>query len=116
MQSECFVIIGYKPCSSALAGIGRLFLAAQTSGGLVYVGDVDTGAQRFTALALRWMMDRLVVSTPAVKLQLKQARWVAPQLVAEIAFYGWTDDVKLCGASFKRLHEAASKVRVYRVN
>ncbi len=115
MHLGSFAIIGYLPCTAAPAGIGRLFLAAQKAGGLVYVGDVKTGPQRFTALALRWLMDRQVVPAPAVKLQLKRARWVEPTLIAEIAFYGWTDDLKLRGASFKRLHEAATNVRVYRV-
>ena len=45
----------------------------------------------------------------------KGYRWIEPELVAEIALRGWTDDGKLRDASYKGLREDADEASVYRV-
>ena len=117
VQSESFVIIGYEPSTVALGGIGRLALAARKGDGLVYVGGVGTGFTHASATALRNQMDRLAIPKPAVSMQGRRPtyRWIAPALVAEIAFRAWTDDGKLRHASFKGLREEADEAAVYEI-
>ena len=117
IQSESFVIIGYEPSAAALGGIGRLALAARKGDGLVYVGGVGTGFTQASATALRTQMDGLTIPKPVVSMKgrRKTYRWIAPALVAEIAFRGWTDDGKLRHASFKGLREEADEASVYEI-
>ena len=115
-RSECFVIVGYQPSAGAFGGIGRLLLASQEGGRLVYVGEVRGDLSREYAIALRWMMDRLIVPISPVDVARKRVRWLTPELVAEISFLGWTDDGKLRHASFKGLREEADEASVYQVN
>jgi bifunctional non-homologous end joining protein LigD len=114
IQSESFAIIGYEPSAIALGGIGRLLLAARQGKGLVYVGGVGTGFSHATGRALRKQMERLVVDKPVVAMpgRKRTYRWTRPDLVAEIAFRGWTDDGKLRHASYKGLREDADEASV----
>lgn len=111
-RSECFVVVGYQPSAGAFGGIGCLLLASQEGGQLVYVGEVRGGLSRDDAIALRWMMDRLIVPNAPINVARKRVRWLTPELVAEISFLGWTDDGKLRHASFKGLREEADEANV----
>lgn len=115
IQSESFAIIGYEPSTIALGGIGRLLLAARKAGQLVYVGGVGTGFTQSTGTALRKQMDKLMTATPAavMKGRKREYRWLVPELVAEIAFRGWTDDGKLRHASYKGLRDSADEASVF---
>ena len=113
VQSETFLIVGYQPSPVALGGIGRLLLAANSVGGLAYVGGVGTGLTQKTGSALKKQLDGLVVEKPAVALKRKGVRWTRPELAAEIAFRAWTDDGKLRHASYKGLRDAADEIKVF---
>ncbi|WP_377848987.1 non-homologous end-joining DNA ligase [Bosea sp. UC22_33] len=111
IQSESFAIIGYEPSAIALGGIGRLLLAARKGGGLVYVGGVGTGFTQVSGAALRKQMDKLIIDKPAVAMpgRKRTYRWIRPEMIAEIALRGWTDDSKLRHASFKGLRDDADE-------
>ncbi len=117
IQSESFAIIGYEPSAIALGGIGRLLLAARKYDDLVYVGGVGTGFTHASGTALRKQMDaRIIPKAPiAMPVRKKGYRWIKPELIAEIALRGWTDDGKLRHASYKGLREDADEASVHRV-
>lgn len=116
-HSESFAIVGYEPSTVALGGVGRLLVAARKGDSLVYVGGVGTGFTHSSAAALRKRMDQLLVAQPAAVLtgKRKKARWISPELVAEIAFRAWTDDGKLRHASYKGLREEADEASVFQL-
>lgn len=115
IQTESFAIIGYEPSPIALGGIGRLLLAAHMGGRLVYVGGVGTGLSRASGTALREHMKKLIIDEPVVTMpgRKRTYRWTRPDLIAEIAFRGWTDDEKLRHASYKGLREEADEAAVF---
>lgn len=117
IQTESFVIIGYEPSTAALGGIGRLALAARKGDHLVYIGGVGTGFAHAGATALRKQMDAAIIPKPAVPMMGRRYsyRWLAPTLVAEIAFSGWTDDGKLHQPSYKGLREDADEASVFEI-
>ena len=117
IQSESFAIIGYEPSAIALGGIGRLLLAARKGDELVYVGGVGTGFTHASGTALRKQMDKLVIDKAplAMPVRKKGYRWIKPDLIAEIAFRGWTDDGKLRHASYKGLREDADEASVFKL-
>jgi bifunctional non-homologous end joining protein LigD len=115
VQSESFAIIGYEPSTIALGGIGRLLLAARKGAELVYVGGVGTGFTQASGAMLRKQMDKLIIEKPAATIRERKRgyRWLKPELVAEIALRGWTDDGKLRHASYKGLRETADEALVF---
>ncbi|MGO4405688.1 non-homologous end-joining DNA ligase [Bosea sp. RAF48] len=117
IQSESFAIIGYEPSTIALGGIGRLLLAARRDGELVYVGGVGTGFTQTSGTALRKLMDKLVIPHAPIRMpdRKKRYRWAKPELIAEIALRGWTDDGKLRHASFKGLRDDADEAAVFKI-
>lgn len=68
-----------------------------------------------TGQALRKQMDKLIIPAPAavMKEQRRGYRWITPELIAEIAFRGWTDDSKLRHASYKGLRDSADEASVF---
>jgi bifunctional non-homologous end joining protein LigD len=115
VKSEGLAIIGYEPSRAALGGIGRLLLGAMKSGALVYVGGVGAGFTAASGAAPRKQMAKLVTDKPVATGtgRRKEAVWLKPVLVAEVAFRAWTDEGKLQHASFKGLREGADAVDVY---
>lgn len=115
VQSESFAIIGYEPSTIAVGGIGRLLLAARQADHLVYVGGVGTGFTQSTGTTLRKQMDKLIITKPAAVMKERKRgyRWLVPELVAEIAFRGWTDEGKLRHASYKGLRDSADEASVF---
>lgn len=104
VQSESFVIIGYRASRRSVGGLGRILLAAKRSGKLVYVGSVGTGFAQTAAESLLAHLRTIEAQSPATPtIDKRSARWVSPQLTAEIEFRGWTTDRKLRHGSFKGL-------------
>lgn len=108
-----FVIGGYTlPAGGNKAGrgIGALLLgyydAAQN---LVYAGRVGTGFSEQTSLDLRRRLDALATNQPAFKTidtaARRGAKWVKPELVAQVHFATWTADRQLRQAAFLGLRE-----------
>ncbi|MBY5733483.1 ATP-dependent DNA ligase [Rhizobium leguminosarum] len=116
IQSDGFLIVGYEKSTASFGGIGRLLLAARKGSDLVYVGGVGTGFNERSASELREKMDKLTIGKPAVDTGRKRnAVFINPKLVAEIAYRAWTHDGKLRHASYKGLREAQDNAAVYEI-
>ncbi|MDP3418253.1 DNA ligase D [Falsiroseomonas sp.] len=100
-----FVIGGF---TRGARGLGALLVGAWRDGKLAYLGRVGTG---FSAAISTKLVQRLVklerrtkpfLGTPA---KTSDVVWVQPQLVAEVAYGGWTEEGLLRHASFQGLRE-----------
>lgn len=103
-----FVIVGWTPSDKARRGFRALLLAVNGPDGLVYAGKVGTGFSGETMLALREKLDRLARKTPTVaapRAAVRDAHWVSPKLVAEVAFAEFTAENVVRHASFLGLRE-----------
>jgi bifunctional non-homologous end joining protein LigD len=114
------VIGGWKPGEGGRAGwIGSLLVGVQAAGDLVYCGHVGTG---FTQQTLRMLGDRLATlqrdTSPFAgqipSEDVRFARWVAPVLVAEVAFAGWTNSGRLRAPAYKGLRDDKDAADVVR--
>ncbi len=96
-QEEEFVIGGYTTPAGSRTHFGSLLLGAYRGRDLHYVGKVGTGFSQKTLASLYRRFQRLVRKrSPFVEPpREKGATWIAPELVAQIAFQEWTDDRKL---------------------
>ena len=105
-ESE-FVIGGFTPPEGSRTEFGALLVGLYDDGRLRYTGKVGTG---FTAKTLRELgarLRRLRTQTPPFDPapRVKDATWVRPELVAQIAFHEWTADGKLRQPAFLGLRE-----------
>jgi bifunctional non-homologous end joining protein LigD len=113
LKSKCIerqemIVVGYTPGTTGRDTIGSLLLAQHREGKLAYCGRVGTGFTHASARMLRKRLDALRAETAPLKVpgrQRRDARWVKPELVAEIEFIGWTADKVVRHASFKGLRE-----------
>lgn len=109
VRTQEVVIGGWKPGEGSRARtIGSLLLGVNAQPGLVYAGHVGTGFTEATLVDLRGRLTALersgspfadVVPRPFAK----GARWVEPELVAEVAFTEWTRDGRLRHPSYRGL-------------
>ncbi len=114
-KSKCIarqelVIGGFTDPEGSRQGIGALLVGHHLGGALRYAGKVGTGFTVAAARALRARLDPLVVRvppfTPPPTGRLgREAHWVKPVLVAEVAFTEWTTDGKVRHPSFQGLRE-----------
>jgi bifunctional non-homologous end joining protein LigD len=96
-QEDEFVIVGYTAPAGAREHFGALLLAARDGGELKYVGRVGTGFSQETLAKLFRKFQTLVRSKSPVAdpPRERDVTWLAPRLVAQIAYEEWTDDRKL---------------------
>lgn len=107
IQQQELVIVGWQPSTHSSKEIGSLHLAVNEGGELRYAGKVGTG---FSAKQRLWFRDELskdVVPTSPVNdaPRIRDATWVHPRLVAQVAFTEWTSDHRLRHPSFLGLRE-----------
>lgn len=112
LKSKCldrqeFVIVGYTDPAGSRAGFGALLLACHGDGKLIYAGRVGTGfdARTLTQLHARLRgleAERSPISNPPGG---RGTHWVRPELVAEVAFHGWTEDGLVRQGSFQGLRD-----------
>ncbi len=111
MQEQEFVIAGYTEPQGSRAGFGALWLGAHDeSGRLLSVGKVGTG---FDDALLRSLHRRLrglerrasALQDPPRGAQARGVRWVRPELVAQVAFTGFTNERNLRHPTFRGLRE-----------
>ncbi len=122
MRQE-MVIGGFTDPQNSRTGFGALLLGVYDGdGGLRYAGKVGTGFDYATLSKLRGTLDGLVQSEPPFVnppqgAEARRAHWVAPKLVAEVAFTEWTQDETLRHPVFLglRADKRASDVRRERV-
>ncbi|WP_439605112.1 DNA ligase D, partial [Shinella sp.] len=115
IKSKCsarqeFVIGGYAPSTVSRQAIGSLVLGVYRNGKLEPVGRVGTGfsapvaADLFKRLS-RMRTDESPFGRKLTAEEARQARYVRPELVAEVEFRAWTGDGHLRHASFRGLRE-----------
>jgi bifunctional non-homologous end joining protein LigD len=92
-----FVIIGYTAPAGSRAHFGALLLGAYEGDQLKYVGKVGTGFSDETLGRLFRQFQSLVRSKPPVAEPPRErgVTWLAPKLVAQIAYGEWTNGRKL---------------------
>jgi bifunctional non-homologous end joining protein LigD len=113
-QEDEFVIVGYTAPAGAREHFGALLLAAHEKDELRYVGKVGTGFSQATLASLFRKFGRLVRSKPPVDdpPRERDVTWLAPRLVAQIAYEEWTDDHKLRQPVFLGLRDDKSAEEV----
>ncbi|MFO6448045.1 DNA ligase D [Erythrobacter sp. NE805] len=101
-----FVIAGFKASSARGRPFASLLLAQNEDGRLVFKGNVGTGFDTDTMADLAAKMAKLERNEPTVEVERATARgvtWLAPKLVAEIAFAEFTAEGRVRHASFLAL-------------
>jgi bifunctional non-homologous end joining protein LigD len=113
-----FVIGGYE--RSVLGGLGALWLGTYDGGGLIFAGKVGTGFQREADALLKTLVK---IERPASPFQpiglpggakIRDARWVAPDLVCEVAFMEWTGHAHIRHGSFQGMRPDKDPRKVVR--
>ncbi len=103
------VIGGFSPVARTGRGVGSLLLGYYDDDELIYAGRCGTGFTDEVERMLRIRLDALAQKTPSFAKLPREARqsatWVKPELVAQIAFTGWTRDDLIRQASFKGLRD-----------
>ena len=96
-REEEFVVAGYTAPAGSRTHFGALLLGAYRGRELHYVGRVGTGFPQKTLSELYRRFQPLVrkASPFVAPPREKGATWLAPKLVAQIAFQEWTHDQKL---------------------
>jgi len=114
------VVGGINPGQGNRAGtIGSLLIGVHTPGGLAYAGKVGTG---FNLATLRQLDRRLAslhttsspFATPVPREFSRNAQWVRPRLVVEVAFAGWTQEGRMRAASYRGLRTDKDPAEVIR--
>ena len=105
-----FVVAGFAPSTAMRNAIGSLVLGVYDKGALIPVGRVGTGFSQTVAKELYTRLEKMLAPKSPFKAPLsaedaRQARFVRPELVAEIEFRGWTADGHLRHASFQGLRD-----------
>jgi bifunctional non-homologous end joining protein LigD len=102
-----FVIGGYTDPRGSRAHFGALLLGAYEERGLRYVGRVGSGFDEGVLAHLGGRFAELKTSRPPFidPPRERDVHWLKPELVAEIAFGGWTRENLLRQSSFMGLRE-----------
>lgn len=113
------VIGGYLVGTGRRAGtFGSLLVGVYEDGALRFAGGVGTGFDDRTLDDLRARLDALAVEEPPFEpvpgLPRGQARWVRPELVAQVSFAEWTEDGRLRHPVFLGLRDDRDPASVVR--
>ena len=103
-----FVVIGWRRSDKKARPFASLLLAQNEGDRLVYKGRVGTGFTEDVMEELAGKMSRLARKTPPAevpKAEGRDAHWITPKLVAEIAFAEFTGDGRVRHGSFLGLRE-----------
>ena len=104
-SSQEVAIVGYLPLQNGEPGVGALLVAVQEHKQFRFAGKVGTGYTNAVRRELARDLDKDRVDAPTVvdPPRSREARWVKPRLVAQVAFTEWTRDGKLRQPVFKGL-------------
>jgi bifunctional non-homologous end joining protein LigD len=117
-HAQELVIGGYTPPRGSRSDFGAVLVGYYAGGELRYAGKVGTGFdhETLTALGERLRSARSASSPFADPAEIRErdAVWVAPELVAQVAFTEWTVRGRLRHPSFQGLREDKSAREVVR--
>jgi bifunctional non-homologous end joining protein LigD len=96
-QQDEFIIVGYTEPSGSRQNFGALLLGAYSGRKLRYVGRVGTGFNQKNLASLFRKFQALKLNHPTVEdvRGISHVTFVAPRLIAQIAYTEWTSDRKL---------------------
>ena len=97
INEQEFIVIGYTDPKGSRIGLGALLVGYYEDGHLRYAGKVGTG---YSDQMLRDLRRRLALieqesSSVHPRPPIRDAHWVQPKLVAQVAFSEWTRDGRL---------------------
>jgi bifunctional non-homologous end joining protein LigD len=98
VRDQEFVIGGYTAPKGSRIELGALLIGYYDGRELVYAGKVGTGFDEATLRSLHERLSAIEQDAPPFTRGLPRetgARWVRPELVAQIGFTEWTRDGKL---------------------
>jgi bifunctional non-homologous end joining protein LigD len=107
-QRQEFAIVGYTAPKGARVGLGALLLAVHEAGGkLRYAGKVGTGFDDQGLADLQKRLARIETDERPVAGggTGKDVHWVAPELLAEVSFGGWTSSGHIRHSVFRGLRQ-----------
>jgi bifunctional non-homologous end joining protein LigD len=117
--SQEFVIVGYVPSTTSRRIIGSLALGYYETKRLTLAGRVGTGFSQEEAAALFSLLDPMRLERSPLDRKPwpeaeKGVRWVAPRLVAQVQFRGWSADDMLRHASYRGLRDDKEPTEIVR--
>jgi bifunctional non-homologous end joining protein LigD len=106
-QAQEVVIVGYTPISTGSNEIGALLVGVREGNQYRFAGKVGTGFTQAMRRQLRAKLESDRIEAPPVvdPPRERDAIWVKPRYVAQVAFSEWTRDGKLRQPSFQGLRE-----------
>jgi bifunctional non-homologous end joining protein LigD len=108
IQRQEFVIVGWTPSEARGRGFRSLIVAVNEGGTLRFAGKVGTGFDAKLIEEISGKLAKLATDKPPVeapRAAVRGARWVKPELVAEVAFTEFTADNVVRHGSFIGLRE-----------
>jgi bifunctional non-homologous end joining protein LigD len=118
VERQEFVIGGYE--RSVRDELGALWLGTYEDGRLVFSGKVGTGFQREAAALLKTLVGIERPESPFARIglpvgaKIRDAHWVEPTLVCEIAFMEWTGHGHIRHGSFQGMRPDKDPRKVVR--
>jgi len=109
LRRQELVIGGFTDPEGSRQGIGALLVGHYAGAQLIYAGKVGTGYSHAMLLELRKRLTPIERATSPFSPEPPRAwtgasrHWVAPELIAAVAFSEWTDDGRLRHPSFQGL-------------
>jgi bifunctional non-homologous end joining protein LigD len=103
VRRQEFVIIGWTPSEAKARGFRSLLLAVNEGGELRYAGKVGTGFSMQLLQEILAKLEKIEVKeapTSVPRADARRARWVRPELVAEVAFAEFTSENVIRHGSF----------------
>jgi bifunctional non-homologous end joining protein LigD len=119
MHSADFVIGGYTRGKGSRTALGAVLVGYRDKGKLRYASHVGSGFDERTLAQARKRLEPLqrrtcpFAETPELN---GPTTWVEPQIVAEVSFQSWTDDMHLRAPVFVRLRDDVDPKAVRRGN
>ncbi|MEO6564838.1 MAG: DNA ligase D [Casimicrobiaceae bacterium] len=119
VRRQEMVIGGFTPPQGARREFGALLLGVHDAAGLRYAGKVGTGFDDADLAAIGKLLRARARATspfldPPRGAEVHGARWVRPDLVAEVAFTEWSEAGALRHPSFKGLRTDKKAAEVVR--
>lgn len=110
LRTQDLVVVGFLPLTTGSPDVGALLLAVREGKGFRYVGRVGTGFTDQDRRDFRRLLEADTVEQPPASdpPRARNARWVKPRHVVEVAFTEWTRDGKLRHPSLQRLRDDKS--------